>query len=128
MTEAANLIVNTLRECAVATQCSRCVVFCGSEECLFTAAAQQIESLAKELERAMRERDALLRDLRDCHGCYYCINKHCCPAEEAAGEDKDYDYVCSACDGKGCACKACENGSNWEWRGRQNDLSAMKGE
>lgn len=59
MTDEANLIVNTLRECAVATPCSKCVLFCGSDECFFTATAKVIESLAAELEQVKQERDGL---------------------------------------------------------------------
>lgn len=59
MTDEAKLIVNILRACAVETQCSKCVVFCGNEECLFTAAAKIIESLAAELEQVEQERDGL---------------------------------------------------------------------
>ena len=47
MTNEEKLIVNTLRECAVATQCSKCVVICGDNECLFTSAAKLIESLSE---------------------------------------------------------------------------------
>ena len=72
MTEEAKLIVNTLRECAVATQCSKCVVFCGNSECLFTAAANMIESLSAELEQVKRERDAAVEDLKDFCSCHHC--------------------------------------------------------
>lgn len=59
MTDEAKLIVNTLRACAVETQCSKCVVFCENNECLFTAAAKLIESLSAELEQIRQERDGL---------------------------------------------------------------------
>lgn len=64
MTEEAKLIVDTLRACAVETQCSKCVVFCGNDECLFTAAAKQIESLSAQLDQVTRERDAAVEDLK----------------------------------------------------------------
>lgn len=62
MTKEAKLIVDTLRACAVETQCSKCVVFCGNEECLFTAATKMIESLSAELEQVKRERDAAVEE------------------------------------------------------------------
>lgn len=53
MTDDVKLIVNTLRECAVDTQCSKCVVIC-NDECLFTAAAKRIEFLSAKLEHVKR--------------------------------------------------------------------------
>ena len=130
MTDEAKLIVNTLRACAVETQCSKCVVLCGNDECLFTAAAKMIESLSAKLEHAGRERDALLEDLRDADQCVcsHCKHYKHCLAEEAEDVYEDHDHVCSACGRDDCPCKTCAGCSNWEWRGIQNDLTAMKGE
>ena len=93
-------------------------------------AADLIESLLAKLEHAGRERDALLEDLRDADqcGCEHCKHYKHCLAEEAEDAYEDYDYVCSACGRDDCPCKTCAGCSNWEWRGIQNDLTAMKGE
>lgn len=84
-------------------------------------AADLIESLAAELEHAGRERDALLRDLRDADqcGCEHCKHYKHCLAEEAEDAYEDYDYVCSACGRDDCPCKTCAGCSNWEWRGAE---------
>lgn len=95
MTEEAKLIVNTLRACAVETQCSKCVVFCGNDECLFTAAANLIESMSAQLDQVTRERDAAVEDLRT--KAYYC--------ETCAHYTPGY------------FCPGCRNKSNWQWRG-----------
>lgn len=100
MTKEAKLIVDTLRACAVETQCSKCVVFCGNEECLFTAAAKMIESLSAELEQVKRERDAAVEDLKD--RCY--TGKAMC------------NYCIFLKNGQFCA-KECDNGECFEWRG-----------
>lgn len=129
MTDEAKLIVNTLRACAVETQCSKCVVFCGNDECLFTAAAKMIESLSAELEateaiaalaRGLEverdqlkarlehveyERDALLEGVRD--RCDWC--KHFHVGHNGCTYDCDcHNTECEHVDG---------HWTGWEWCG-----------
>lgn len=98
MTDEAKLIVNTLRACAVETQCSKCVVFCGNDECLFTAAAKLIESLSAELERTKHERDAAIADINMVCQCDVCTRM--------CKYDKPNPY---------CEC------ADFEWRGIQEE-------
>lgn len=108
MTDEVKLIVNTLRECAVATPCSKCAVFCGNDECFFTATAKAIESLSTELEQVMHERDAAVEDLKGT--CTSCINY--CASLLPYGCQGDMREECEK-----CPCTTCERGSNWQWRG-----------
>lgn len=98
MTDEAKLIVNILRECAVATQCSKCVVFCENNECLFTAAAKMIESLSAELEQVKRERDAAVEDLNASRMCRTCAHY---------GDD---GFISKRCIN-------CASHCLWQWRG-----------
>lgn len=128
ITDEAKLIVNTLRACAGETQCSRCVVFCGNDECLFTVAAEMLESLAAELvqvkqerdglnillaqaqsmlETRTRERDAVVEDLRG--RCFACI--HAKPYDKHPNLNK-CPFVSFAVGGQGK--RECEH---WQWRG-----------
>lgn len=126
MTDEAKLIVNTLRECAVATQCSKCVLFCGSDECLFTAAAKMIEyyydkaehfernceglnlmltNTQTALEQVKRERDAAVEDLKGL--CGMCAHWNHGFMEDACEEciySKPFDDDTFEPD-------------NWQWRG-----------
>lgn len=73
-----------------------------------------------------RERNALLEDLRDADriDC-----EHCASYDGAATKEcEDADYLCDKCTRTDCPCSTCRDCSNWEWRGIQNDLTAMKGE
>lgn len=101
------LIMNTLRECAVATQCSKCVVICEDNECLFTAAAKAIESLAAELEQVKRERDAAVEDLKGL--CDICAHFKTC--------DGPWCGDCDSFDECKSPCRTCLAESNWQWRG-----------
>ena len=137
VTDEAKLIVNTLRACAVETQCSKCVVFCENNECLFTAAAKLIESLSAELEQVKqerdglnilmeqtqsmletrtRERDAVVENLKrvdvDCLQCKF--SRSPAPCHES-------DFNCAECKVANCVCKDCTDNSNWQWRGIQEE-------
>lgn len=107
MTDNAKLIVNTLRACAAETQCSKCVVFCGDDECLFTAAAKEIEALAAELEQVKRERDSAVKDLTlwNCFSCKHAGYAH--------------SEVCASCIyNRNRLAKGYVSGRNlYEWRG-----------
>lgn len=130
MTNEVKLIVNTLRECAVATPCSKCVVFCENDECFFTATAKVIESLAAELEQVKqerdglsimltgatsaaetykRERDAAVQVVKKLGDCKYCKHDSLC---------QERFPVCGSCE-KDCPCNTCngELRNNWQWRG-----------
>ena len=115
MTDEAKLIVDTLRECAVATQCSKCVVIC-EKECLFTVAAKMIESLSAELEateaiaalaRGLEverdqlkarlehveyERDAAVMDLEACCPCEVCTRLCTYDKVNAYDECADFEW------------------------------------
>lgn len=112
MTDEAKLCVNTLRECAVATQCSKCVVFCGNDECLFTAAAKVIESLAAELEQIKRERDAAVEQVKVLGACAYCKHDSFCSHTIPD---------CMNCKNERCPCYVCGHQSQWQWRGVQEE-------
>lgn len=62
-----------------------------------------IENLSKNVENAYKQRDAAMKDLRECAiesytECMYCSH-----------------------DNKGTLCWNCTNGSNWEWRGVKDE-------
>lgn len=68
-----------------------------------------ITDLLARAEKAERERDAAMVDLR--------ISANC---ETCARECKRDDWQnCSCCDVNGCKCRGCLAGDNWEWRGMQ---------
>ena len=77
-----------------------------------------LESLSAKLEHAGRERDALLRDLRDAdqNNCEYCTHRRDATAHESC---EKLDYACGDCERDDCHCKMCAGGSNWEWRGAE---------
>lgn len=62
-----------------------------------------VQQLRAELEKANKERDAAVNDLREC-----------------AIEDYAECIYCSRRD-KDTLCQNCTNGSNWEWHGVQED-------
>ena len=73
----------------------------------------QLPDLIRQL---VREREALLADLReadrvDCCHCAYYI-----PAGTCASMCDDVDLDCALCKGA-CPCKNCVDMSNWKWRG-----------
>ena len=70
--------------------------------------ADFIESLAAELEKVKRERDAAVRDIR--HDCDTCKHKEACLSN-------DFCEECGHAESDNTPCCSCHNLCNWEWRG-----------
>lgn len=74
-------------------------------------AADLIETLAAELERVKRERDAAVADLKGL--CDVCAHFETC--------DGPWCGDCDSFDGCESPCKTCPAESNWQWRGAKED-------
>ena len=95
-----------------------CDDLCGTGDCIVVQAATAIteliaraEAAEERAEKAERERDAAIERLRVDRWCDDC--KHS-PVAQACRNDGE----CSVCDSK-CYCGGCENGSLWEWNGKE---------
>lgn len=68
-----------------------------------------------------REKAALLEIMKEVDIYNKCCN--CVHYKETALKDCDaVDCECFRCE-KECACKTCEGGSNWEWKGVQGGVN-----
>ena len=69
--------------------------------------ADRIAKLEDELERAKRERDAAVKDLKHGDNCDIC---------KWADTIPECTFECDECT-LNCTCRTCRDESNWQWRG-----------
>lgn len=80
-------------------------------------AADLIESLSAELEQVKAERDTAVKQLKevDAEGlyCSHCKHDALCEGPILLG--------CGSCERESCPCHTCEDSSNWQWCGVQEN-------
>lgn len=130
-------IIQELRCCAEG-ECKDCAMREDKQRCqenLLDKAAEAIERLTaenadlrKEIEwkdmvialaqreqaKAEAERDALIEQIKERHGCLDCKHNDFC---EFDGADDSIIFDCMNCVQEGCPCAGCFDASCWEWRG-----------
>lgn len=78
--------------------------------------SELIPGYRERAEKAERERDAAVEDLRACH------IEPCDTCKHASAPPKWCEADCESCQWESCRCRDCIGGaSQWEWRGVQKE-------
>lgn len=75
-----------------------------------------ITELLTRAEKAEREKDAALKDLRETSWCQHCTNWEDMNNCLQLVKKEESVRLCVLCKRK-CFCKGCTDGSKWKWRG-----------